>query len=93
MDFGNFTNNQYYEYEGQPNVEPNYGNSDQTDEEIQAANLLEQALLEEEPVDANNLLPNGTHLCIKSGTYAEMLVNKNDFLPKELLWCYDTKQL
>ena len=38
-----------------------------------------------EPVEAKDLLPNGVHLCIKSGTYAEMITNQADFLPKELL--------
>ena len=46
-----------------------------------------------EPTEYEEYLPNAKHICIKSGTYAEMQANKGDFLPKELLWCYDTQTL
>ena len=93
MDFGNFTNNKYYEYDNMPAVEPEYGTSLEEDTETASINLLDEAISEVEPTEANSMIPNGTHLCIKSGTYNEMLTNQNDFLPKELLWCYDKKQL
>lgn len=93
LDLGDFTNNQRYEYDGTPNVEPTYGIDEEVDVTEQSENLVSGFIIDEEPVDANNILPNGRHLCIKSGTEAEMLVNKDDFLPKELLWCYDTQTL
>ena len=93
MDFGDFKNNQYYEYDGQPNEEPTYGTSEEEDLQTQAENLLNDVIEDVEPTEADSLLPNATHLCIKSGTYAEMLVNQADFLPKELLFCYDTNEL
>ena len=85
MDFGDFTNNQYYEYDGQPNVEPTYGSSVESDAETAIENIQNEIISEVEPIEAKSLIPNGTHLCVKSGTYAEMLTNKDDFLPKELL--------
>jgi len=93
MDFGDFKNNQYYEYDGQPNEEPTYGTSEEEDLQEQSDNLLSDVMDDIEPTDANNLIPNGTHLCIKSGTYAEMITNQVDFLPKELLFCYDRNEL
>ena len=93
MDFGNFTNNKYYEYDGQPSIQPTYGISEEQDIQTQSESLLTNIINDVEPKEVKNMLPNGTHLCIKSGTYAEMMINKNDFLPKELLWCSDKKQL
>ena len=93
MDFGDFKNNKYYEYDGQPSEEPTYGTSEQEDIQTQIENLLNEVIEDIEPKEANDLLPNATHLCIKSGTYAEMLVNQADFLSKELLFCYDTNEL
>ena len=93
MDFGNFTNNKYYEYDGMPAVEPVYGTNLEEDAETAAENLLNEALPEIEPTEVKDMIPNGTHLCIKSGTYNEMITNQKDFLPKELLWCYDKQQL
>ncbi len=89
MDFGDFNNNHYSEYTGHTTEEPDFGSN--TDEDLDT--LLENIVTEEEPVEYKDLIPNGTHLCIKSGTYAEMMANKNNFLPKELLWCYDKQQL
>lgn len=93
LDSGDFTNNKYYEYTGQTETEPTYGTNPVQDTEEALANLQEEVIPETEPTEAADLIPNLTHLCIKSGTYAEMLVNKDDFLPKELLFCYDTNQL
>ena len=93
LDFGDFRNNKYYEYDNQPAVEPTYGTDPDADLQEQSENLLNNVIEDVEPVEAKELLPNGTHLCIKSGTYAEMITNQADFLPKELLWCYDKKQL
>jgi len=55
-------------------------------------NLL--SIVEEvEPTQYKSLTPNGKHLSIKGGTYAQMIANANNFLPNELLWCDDRKQL
>lgn len=93
LDFGGFTNNKFYEYDNQPAVEPTYGTDPDADLQQQSENLLSNVIEDIEPIEAKDMLPNGTHLCMKSGTYAEMITNQADFLPKELLWCYDTKQL
>lgn len=83
LDFGDFHNNHFSEYDGQLSEEPDLGSNEESDLETLIENLAQEAVLEEEPV--TSLVPNGTHLCIKSGTYAEMQANKGDFLPKELL--------
>lgn len=93
MDFGDFRNNKYYEYDGHPSLEPEYGTSSEEDNAIQN-DFIENGLnVDIEPVEYKEELPNAKHLCIKSGTYAEMRVNEKDFLPKELLWCHDKQQL
>ena len=93
MDFGSFTNNKYYEYDNVPAVEPTYGTDPDADFEEQSENLLDNVVEDIEPTEAKDMIPNGTHLCMKAGTYAEMMTNQNDFLPKELLYCYDTGEL
>ena len=93
LDFGGFTNNQYYDYDNSPSIEPTFGTSDSEDTAQQAEDLLTGIISDVEPIGSKDILPNGTHLCLKSGTYEEMMVNKSDFLPKELLWCWDRQQL
>lgn len=93
IDCGDFTNNQYNAYDGAENEEPDYGTSEEEDDKIQEENK-DMALADApEPTEYNDYLPNAKHICIKSGTEAEMQKNKDDFLPKELLWCYDTQTL
>lgn len=93
MDFGSFSNNKYNEYNDKPNEEPVFGTDEEEDLQEQSQNLVNSVIEDIEPVEAKNMIPNATHLCIKSGTYSEMIKNSSDFLPKELLWCYDKKQL
>lgn len=93
IDSGDFRNNQYYAYDGAENEEPNYGTSEEEDNEEQENNKDFVLADSPEPVEYEKYLPNAKHICIKSGTYAEMQANKDDFLPKELLWCYDTQAL
>lgn len=93
IDSGDFKNNQYYAYDGAENEEPNYGTSEEEDNEEQENNKDFVLADSPEPVEYEEYLPNAKHICIKSGTYAEMQANKDDFLPKELLWCYDTQAL
>ncbi len=93
MDFGDFTNNKYYEYDGHDSLEPDYGTSPEEDDRIQKEFIENGLNFDQEPIEYKDELPNAKHLCIKSGTYAEMMVNEKDFLPKELLWCYDKQQL
>lgn len=93
MDSGDFTNNQFNIYNGAENEEPNYGTSVE-DDEMEQANNQDIVLADSpEPTNYNNYIPNLKHLCIKAGTYAEMVANQNDFLPKELLWCTDKQSL
>lgn len=93
MDSGDFKNNQYYAYDGAENEEPDYGTSEEEDNAEQEANKDVVLADSPEPTEYQEYLPNVKHICIKSGTYAEMQANKDDFLPKELLWCYDTQTL
>ena len=93
IDSGDFTNNQLNYYNGQPSVEPNYGTSENDDNTQQTLNLNTILADSSEPVEYDSYLPNAKHICIKAGTYAQMVANKGDLLPKELLWCYDTQAL
>lgn len=93
MDSGDFKNNQYYAYDGAENEEPDYGTSEEEDNAEQEANKDVVLADSPEPTEYQEYLPNVKHICIKSGTYAEMQANKDNFLPKELLWCYDTQTL
>lgn len=93
MDSGDFTNNQYNVYNGADNEEPNYGTSEEEDNAEQEANKDIVLGDSPEPTEYNDYLPNLKHLCIKAGTYADMVKYKDDFLPKELLWCYDKQSL
>jgi hypothetical protein len=90
LSFGDFANNKYYEYTGHTTTEPTYGTSVTEDATTAAENLASETAPVEPVV---TLLPNGRHLCIKTGTYAIMQLNKDDFLANELLWCYDTQTL
>lgn len=93
LDFGNFENNHYNAYNEHPTPEePSYGTSEEEDSQA-LLKTLENVVEEIEPVEFKDRIPNGTHLCIKSGTYAKMIENEADFLPKELLWVHDRKQL
>ena len=93
MDSGDFTNNQYNYYNGAESEEPNYGSSEEEDNAEQEANKGFVLGDSPEPTEYNNYIPNLKHLCIKAGTYADMIKNQEDFLPKELLWCYDRQAL
>ena len=93
LDFGDFTNNHYQEYDDHPSPEePVYGSDTEEDFWKMSDNLL--SIIEEvEPTQFKSLTPTGKHLSIKGGTYAQMVANANNFLPNELLWCDDRKQL
>lgn len=93
MDSGDFNNNQRNIYNNSESEEPNYGTSEEEDNEEQLANKDFALADSPEPTEYKEYLPNVKHICIKSGTYADMQANKDDFLPKELLWCYDTQTL
>lgn len=93
MDFGDFSNNKYDEYDGQPNEEPNYGTSEEYDNGLQEALADIPVADAPEPTEYNEEVPNAKHLKIKSGTYAQMQEHKDDFATSELLWCYDTQTL
>ncbi len=93
MDSGDFTNNQSDFYDGQDSEEPSYGTSVAEDEAEQTANQNIVLGDSTEPTDYSDYIPNLKHLCIKAGTYAQLIANKDNFLPKELLWCYDKQAL
>ena len=93
LDFGDFSNNHYQEYEDYENpIEPSYGTDTEEDFWRLSDNLL--SVVEElEPTQYKSITPTGKHLSIKGGTYADMIKYKDNFLPNELLWCEDRKQL
>ena len=82
MDSGDFTNNQYNYYNGAESEEPNYGSSEEEDNAEQEANKDFVLGDSPEPTEYNDYIPNLKHLCIKAGTYADMIKNQEDFLPK-----------
>ena len=93
LDFGDFTNNHYQEYDDYVNpVQPDFGTDTEEDLWKLSDNLL-TTVDEIEPTEFKSLVPTAKHLSIKGGTYAQMIENKNNFLPNELLWCDDRKQL
>ena len=93
IDSGDFTNNQLNYYNNSTATEPNYGTSESVDNTQQELNLNAVLADSAEPTEYDSYLPNAKHICIKAGTYAQMVANKGDLLPKELLWCYDTQTL
>ena len=90
MDFGDFTNNKYYEYNGSTAVEPDYGTSETTDNTTQETLSTSDNT---EPTEYQSIVPNCRHLKIKHGTRSVMQSKVDDFLPAELLWCEDYKEL
>jgi hypothetical protein len=81
MDFGDFSNNKEFEGEG---IDPDRTNEEE-DDEIQAQDSDQEIEPDEQELAG--------HLCIKSGTYKEMVANKDKFNAKELLFCYDINSL
>lgn len=102
---GTFDNNMYNLYDEiqgidpgtDINVEVDESDADGTteEEEMTEAEMLANTLLADsaEPTTYKDTLPNVKHIQIKYGTYADMLKYKNNFLPAELLYCYNTREL
>lgn len=93
LDFGSFNNNKIYEFAGKTGINPDdneyfLGTSVEEDNRIQKENI-ESGIIEIVPTDFEY----AGALCIKSGTYDEMIFHKNAFRPKELLFCHDKNQL
>lgn len=93
LDFGDFNNNHYKEYDDWPTPEEPKLGTDPEDDLEELLENLERDPEEVEPLQYKTMLPSGKHLSIKGGTYADMIKNKDNFLPNELLWCEDRKQL
>ena len=93
MDFGDFSNNQASEYDGTTPLEPVLDASYEEDTAQQSQDLLDTVLSDVEPTQYKTMIPNAKHLCVKSGTEKQMKDHAEDFLPKELLFCYDTGSL
>ena len=96
LDFGDFKNNHYNEYNTYATpVKPGGEDEEENDELVTSDPGLpnRKELIETEPEHYKEMLPNAKHLCIKSGLYSEMIENADDFLPSELLWVEDRKQL
>ena len=83
MDFGDLSNNKYYEYNGATELEPG------TTAETVGTTTSDTG----EPVGYSSLLPNCRHLKIKAGTEANRVKYKDDFVGAELIWCTDTHVL
>ena len=81
LDFGDFNNNHYQEYDEWPTPEePKLGTNPEDDLEELLENLNRDPE-EVEPLQYKSLIPSGKHLSIKGGTYSQMIENKNNFLP------------
>jgi hypothetical protein len=93
IDSGDFTNNEFTEYNDWEQEEPSFGTDVEEDQQSQQEYLESEVTADHEPTDLGSVIPNAKHICIKAGTYAQMVANKDDFLVKELLWCTDTKSL
>lgn len=92
IDPGDFTNTQSTSQDGNPSEEPNYGTSEEEDnQEQQEINQIEPTEAEE-PTDLKNT-PNTKSLKVKAGTQSYMKAHQDDFEERELLWCYDTQTL
>ena len=102
---GTFDNNMYNLYDEIQGIDPGTdinSNVDEEDadgtteeEEMSEAEMLANTLLadSEEPTTYKDTLPNVKHIQIKYGTYSDMQKYKNNFLPAELLYCYNTREL
>lgn len=102
---GTFENNMYNLYDEIEGIDPgddingevNEKDADGTteEEEMEEAEMLANTLLadSEEPTTYKDTLPNVKHIQIKYGTYSDMQKYKNNFLPAELLYCYNTREL
>ena len=93
IDSGDFTNNEFTEYNNWEQEEPSFGTDIEEDQQLQQEYLGSEITADHEPTDLGSIIPNAKHICIKAGTYSQMVANKDDFLVKELLWCTDTKSL
>lgn len=93
LDFGDFKNNHYNTYNTYATPVKPGGEDEEVETEITPELPNRKEIEEIEPVHYNSKLPNAKHLSIKSGSYSEMIENANDFLPSELLWVEDRKQL
>lgn len=94
LDFGDVTNNKLTtEYVGIPGTKPEYGTSEEVDNLVQSGFLENGISLNTKPTQYDSAIPNAKHLTIKGGTYKLMMENEKYFLPKELIWCTDRKEL
>ena len=93
IDSGDFTNNEFTEYNDWEQEEPSFGTDIEEDQQLQQEYVGSEVTADHEPTDLGSIIPNAKHICIKAGTYSQMVANKDDFLVKELLWCTDTKSL
>lgn len=96
---GKFDNNMYDVYGNIIDIDPAQeitGDEPTTQEwDDDNTELLNNTLLADstEPTYYKDLLPNVKHIQIKWGKYDDMQRYKDLFLPAELLWCYDKRQL
>lgn len=92
IDPGDFTNNQSTSLDGEESERPNYGTSEEEDNETQYNNSQVEIKDGPEPDDLD-FSPNTKVIKVKSGTQAYMKAHEEDFAERELLWCYDTQTL
>ena len=94
IDPGNFENSMFTSQDGLPSEEPEYGTSEEEDNETQQSNQNINPGDASEPTEINDeYSPNTKCLKVKSGTQTYMKAHSDDFAERELLWCYDTQTL
>lgn len=92
IDPGDFSNNMFTSQDGLPSEEPNYGTSEEEDNEEQSNKG--EITGDDEPTYINDeYSPRTKCLKVKSGTQKYMKDHADDFAERELLWCYDTQTL
>jgi hypothetical protein len=102
---GGFSNNMYDEYGNITGIDPGdeisgITDADKSDGTTEEEDLTEEELLantlladSSEPTEYKDTLPNVKHIQIKWGSYQDMIKYKDNFLPAELLFCYNVNEL
>lgn len=104
MDFGGPDNNNYHAFNDTEGIEPDIlikdeliedfgGSSEEQDNNGQQGNQGVVIADSPEPVEYKDWVPNGRHLQIKGGEWADIQKYQDEFAPRELIWCETNQSL
>lgn len=65
IDSGDFTNNEFTEYNDWEQEEPSFGTDVEKDQQSQQEYLESEVTADHEPTDLGSVIPNAKHICIK----------------------------